>query len=73
MQLHTLKKVTVITEDSVKSPLLRKICELGAGGYTCKEVQGYGSRGARSDQFARNVRRMIASIVTTAPFGVRSS
>ncbi|MDB5348730.1 MAG: transcriptional regulator [Schlesneria sp.] len=55
MQLHTLKKVTIVTEDSLKNELKRKICELGASGFTCREVQGYGSRGARSDAFASNV------------------
>ena len=55
MQLHTLKKVTIITEDALKNQLLKKICELGATGYTCHEVQGYGSRGTRSDQFASNI------------------
>ena len=55
MQLHTLKKVTIITEDSLKQDLLKKIIELGATGYTCREAQGYGSRGARSDQFTSNI------------------
>jgi len=55
MQLHTLKKVTIITEDSLRSTLLKKVIELGATGYTCHEVQGYGSRGARSDQFVGNI------------------
>lgn len=55
MQLHTLKKVTIVTEDSLKNELKRKICEFGASGFTCREVQGYGSRGARSDVFASNV------------------
>ncbi|MBS0204575.1 MAG: transcriptional regulator [Planctomycetes bacterium] len=55
MQLHTLKKVTIITEDSLKQSLLKKIIELGATGYTCRQCEGYGSRGARSDQFTRNV------------------
>ncbi len=55
MQLHTLKKVTIVIEDSVKQELLRKIIEWGATGYTCREVQGYGSRGARSDQFGSNI------------------
>lgn len=54
MQLHTLKKLTIITETSVRAHLLKKIQELGASGYTCREVQGYGSRGARSDQFESN-------------------
>lgn len=55
MQLHTLKKVTIVTEDTLKSQLMKKVCELGATGYTCFTVQGYGSRGARSDQFASNI------------------
>lgn len=55
MQLHTLKKVTIITEDTLKHDLLKKLIELGATGYSCHECQGYGSRGARSDQFASNV------------------
>jgi len=55
MQLHTLKKVTIVTEESLKVTLLKKIIELGATGYTVNEVQGYGSRGARSDQFGSNV------------------
>lgn len=55
MQLQTLKKVTIVTEDSLKHDLLKKVVELGATGYTCHEVQGYGSRGARSDQFVSNV------------------
>lgn len=55
MQLHTLKKVTIVTEDSLKQSLLKKVIELGATGYTCRQAEGYGSRGARSDQFTSNV------------------
>lgn len=55
MQLQTLKKVTIIIEDSMKHDLLKKLLELGASGYTCHEVQGYGSRGARNDAFGGNV------------------
>jgi nitrogen regulatory protein P-II 2 len=55
MQLFTLKKVTIVTEDQLKHQLLKKITELGGTGYTCHEVQGYGSRGTRSDQFNSNV------------------
>lgn len=55
MQLHSLKKVTIVTEDSLKKELKKKICEFGASGFTCREVQGYGSRGIRSDAFASNV------------------
>jgi nitrogen regulatory protein P-II 2 len=55
MQLHPLKKLTVITESAIRPILLKKICELGASGYTCHEVQGYGSRGIRSDQFDSNI------------------
>ncbi len=55
MQLHTLKKVTIVIEDNLRQSLVKKICELGATGYTCHEVQGFGSRGARSDPFANNV------------------
>lgn len=55
MQLHTLKKVTIVTDDQLKHQLLKKITELGGTGYTCHEVQGYGSRGVRSDVFAGNV------------------
>jgi nitrogen regulatory protein P-II 2 len=55
MLLHTLKKVTVVTEDSLRHQLVKKICELGATGYTFHEVQGFGSRGSRSDAFANNV------------------
>lgn len=55
MQLHTLKKVTIVTEDSLKQSLLKKVIELGATGYTCRPAEGYGSRGARSDQFTSNV------------------
>lgn len=51
--------VTIITEDTLKHQLLKKVCELGASGYTCREVQGYGSRGARSDQFANNIEVQI--------------
>lgn len=55
MQLQTLKKVTIVIEDALKHDLLKKVIELGATGYTCKEVQGYGTRGARSSVFATNV------------------
>jgi nitrogen regulatory protein P-II 2 len=55
MQLRTLKKVTIVTEDAIKIPLCKKMCELGATGYTTREVSGYGSRGVRSDPFASNV------------------
>ena len=55
MQLFTLKKVTIVTEDVVRVALAKKVCELGASGYTCREVQGYGSRGTRSDPFANNI------------------
>ena len=55
MNLHSLKMVTIVTEDSVRPQLAKKICELGATGYTSQEVQGFGSRGTRSDPFANNV------------------
>ena len=55
MQLHPLKKLTIVTEGTLRPLLLKKICELGASGYTCREVQGYGSRGTRTDQFASNI------------------
>lgn len=55
MDLHSLKKVTIITEDGVRKLLVRKIVELGATGFTCQEVQGSGSRGTRSDPFTNNV------------------
>lgn len=55
MHLHSLKKVSIITEDGVRKLLLRKIVELGATGFTCHEVQGSGSRGTRSDPFTNNV------------------
>ena len=54
MQLHTLKLITIVIEDSIKRELLNKIIELGGTGYTCHEVQGYGSRGARKDPFRSN-------------------
>lgn len=55
MQLHPLKKLTIITESTIRPMILKKICELGATGYTCHEVQGFGSRGTRSDQFTSNI------------------
>jgi nitrogen regulatory protein P-II 2 len=54
MQLHTLKKVTIVIEDTLKNQVVKKICELGATGYTCHEVQGFGNRGSRSDPFTSN-------------------
>jgi len=55
MQLHKLKKITIVAEDSLKQALLKKVIELGATGYTFRQAEGYGSRGARSDQFTSNV------------------
>lgn len=55
MQLCTLTKVSIVTEDTLSAQLKKKICELGATGFTCREVQGYGSRGIRTDQFASNI------------------
>jgi nitrogen regulatory protein P-II 2 len=62
MQLSPLKQITIVIEDSVKRELLAKIIELGGTGYTCHEVQGYGSRGSRKDQFGSNTQiEMICS------------
>ena len=56
MQLHPLKEVTIVVEDVLKHNLLKKVIELGATGYTCFAVEGYGSRGARSDdEYGGNV------------------
>jgi nitrogen regulatory protein P-II 2 len=55
MQLQTLKKVTVVIEDTLKNHIIKKICDFGATGYTCHEVNGFGTRGSRSDPFTSNV------------------
>ncbi len=48
MQLHPLKLVTVVTEQVLREQIVAKAQQLGARGCTWQEVQGTGSRGARS-------------------------
>jgi hypothetical protein len=48
MQLHPLKHVVIVTEQILKDQIIQKAHELGAAGCTFQEVQGIGSRGARS-------------------------
>lgn len=49
MQLHPLKLVTIITEQIIREPVVKKILELGAAGCSWHDAQGTGSRGVRSD------------------------
>src|SRR4051794_12218125 len=56
MRLQPLKLVTVVAELVLKEQILQKALELGATGYTVYEASGFGSRGARNDVGAENVR-----------------
>lgn len=57
MQLHPLKLVTIVTEQVLRDKIVQKALAAGASGCTYQEVQGTGSRGARSnDVFGGNVR-----------------
>ena len=40
---------------ALREQIERKVLELGATGYTCREVTGYGSRGARHGAGSDNV------------------
>ena len=63
--------LTVITEASVESSLLRDLDQLGVGGYTVSDARGRGSRGLRDAAWgeAANIRievicsRALAEIV----------
>lgn len=47
MNSHKRKLLTIVTEASIESPLLRDIERLGAHGYTVTDARGKGSRGVR--------------------------
>ena len=67
MQLQTLKLVTIVTEQVVREQLVKKILALGATGCSWGEVQGTGSRGARSDATGdTNVRIEVVCAQATA-------
>jgi nitrogen regulatory protein P-II 2 len=67
MQLQTLRLVTIVTEQIVREQLVKKILALGATGCSWGEVQGTGSRGARSDATGdRNVRIEVVCSAETA-------
>jgi hypothetical protein len=56
MQLYPLKHVTIVAESILKDQLTHKVLELGATGFSCIEVSGDGSRGARSLIAGENVK-----------------
>ncbi len=57
MQLQALKLVTVIAEEILKDQISKLGLDCGATGYTSSEVQGSGSRGARTSATAEgNIR-----------------
>ncbi len=60
MQLHSLKLVTIVAEEILKTPLKAKVLELGATGYSYHATNGTGSRQARhNDMFSENFQMKV--------------
>lgn len=65
MQLHTMKRVTIVAEALLEGRITADLMRLGASGWTQLEARGFGSRGASADSVAgRNVQ--IETIVSEA-------
>lgn len=47
MQLYPLKQVTVVVEEILKDQIQVEVLDLGATGYTTRDVVGHGSRNTR--------------------------
>jgi nitrogen regulatory protein P-II 2 len=55
MQLHPMKMITVVGEEVLRDPIVRKILELGATGCSYHSTQGRGTTAARhNDVFSAN-------------------
>lgn len=63
MQLHKMKRVTLVAEALIAEQLQDAILQLGASGFTTTKAEGRGSRGVRASQWeGRNAK--IETIVT---------
>lgn len=54
MQEEIIKLVTIITESSLESTLVRELEKCGAKGYTTTNARGKGSRGVREADWEAN-------------------
>jgi nitrogen regulatory protein PII len=63
MQLYPLRLVTVVAEGILKEQICKRGLELGATGFTCSEVEGHGSRGARNQDTASGTNVRIEFVV----------
>jgi nitrogen regulatory protein PII len=52
MKTHPMKLVTIVTESLIRDPLVQLLGDMGAHGWTLRDVQGSGSQGERLGDIA---------------------
>jgi nitrogen regulatory protein PII len=52
MKTTTMKRITIVVDNSVERQIVKEIHDLGATGYTCTVVHGNGAKGARPNHWA---------------------
>lgn len=62
MELQKRKLLTVITESSLESTIIKAIKQFGAKGYTLVNAQGEGARGVRKGDWDENRNIIIQTV-----------
>lgn len=62
MELQKRKLLTIITESSLESTIIKTIKQFGAKGYTLVNAQGEGARGVRKGDWDENRNIIIQTV-----------